>query len=123
VLQDADPLTLDLLATCYDEKSRPPPFATRHINTYISRVTSGGAPVEVDPATISMPPSPVPSNTHSRPDSGHSNHDIAPASTLLGSAPALSDTLQPLVGPVSWQLLFEVSVHQSGLTDYKASLI
>lgn len=52
LVKDADPLSLDLLATAYDDKSRPPPFAARHIEGYINRVATGGAPVDVDPITV-----------------------------------------------------------------------
>jgi hypothetical protein len=47
--QDADPLSVDLLATFYDAKSRPPPFDRRHIATYMDRLAAGGLPVEIDP--------------------------------------------------------------------------
>ena len=113
LIKDADPLSLDLLATAYDDKSRPPPFTARHIEGYISRVATGGAPVEVDPATVSVPPSIVGSyhgGGGSRPDSGRSGSELgsevllAPAG--LGTVDPASQ--KPLVGPTSWQLLFEV---------------
>ena len=114
LIKDADPLSLDLLATAYDDKSRPPPFTARHIEGYISRVATGGAPVEVDPATVSVPPSIVGSyhggGGGSRPDSGRSGSELGSevllAPTGLGTVDPASQ--KPLVGPTSWQLLFEV---------------
>lgn len=46
LLKDADPLSVDLLATSYDDKARPPPLSHRHITNYLTRVTSGGPPVD-----------------------------------------------------------------------------
>ena len=59
LIKDADPLSLDLLATSYDEKNRPPPLTLKHVNTYMARVGSGGSPVDADLNANSMPPTPA----------------------------------------------------------------
>ncbi len=44
---------MDLLATCYDDKSRPPPLSHRHVATYLARVAAGLDPVPSDLASTS----------------------------------------------------------------------
>ena len=114
--QDADPISLDLLATCYDDKSRPPPLTPRHISNYIARVEAGGPPVDKDPGTVSVPPSPLP-GYGSRPLSGlpggePGSYGVGGGSMLepLGASggDAGGALVAPLEGPDSWDLFFEV---------------
>ncbi|GIL85005.1 hypothetical protein Vretimale_9849 [Volvox reticuliferus] len=46
MLKDADPQGIDLVATAYSDKSRPPPLYHRHVDRYLSRVITGGLPVD-----------------------------------------------------------------------------
>jgi hypothetical protein len=65
LIKDSDPLGLDLLATTYSDKARPPPFEHRHVARYLGRVGQGGAAIDFDPNQGSLPPSPVPSDVGS----------------------------------------------------------
>ncbi|EFJ47120.1 hypothetical protein VOLCADRAFT_92245 [Volvox carteri f. nagariensis] len=56
MLKDADPQGIDLVATAYSDKSRPPPLAHRHIDRYLARVSAGGEPVE-EIHLLTAPPS------------------------------------------------------------------
>lgn len=56
LLKDADPISVDLLATVFNDKSRPPPLTRRHLARYMVRVLAGGEPVE-DEQLLSKPPS------------------------------------------------------------------
>jgi hypothetical protein len=65
LIKDSHPLGLDLLATTYTDKARPPPFEHRHVARYLARVGQGGAAIDFDPNLGSVPPSPVPSDVGS----------------------------------------------------------
>lgn len=101
IIKDADPIGLDLLATAFNDKSRPPPLEPRHVTSYMTRVAAGGKPVEVDPASVSIPASPVPSH-YSRPAS-QATDDLG---TGPPPGPPGTASVQSLAGPDSWDLMF-----------------
>jgi len=45
IVKDADPMAVDLLATSYDDKSRPPLLQAEHVDRYYRRIAGGGPPV------------------------------------------------------------------------------
>ncbi|KAG1664126.1 hypothetical protein FOA52_011949 [Chlamydomonas sp. UWO 241] len=115
LIKDADPLALDLLATSYSEKARPPPLSSRHVAGYMERLACGGQPVEVDPAAMSQ----APTSVHSEgtmmtmaaagrfadtPEEGATRGGATGA--LLGLADDGPHT-GPLPGPVAWPLFFD----------------
>lgn len=103
LLKDADPLSVDLLATSYDDKARPPPLSHRHVTSYLSRVTAGGPPV--DDAIMNGHCAPTAENSHvtvAAPDlhvhmdgdlaMGPSEAEMPSALSLLGVEAAVVDT-------------------------------
>lgn len=56
LIKDAEPASLDLVATTFTDKSRPPPLGQRHVDRYLARVAAGGAPV-TEEQLDSKPPS------------------------------------------------------------------
>lgn len=122
VIQDADPVAVDLLATCFDEKMRPPPLATRHIADYFERLSSGQGGIATARQQRTGP------SSMRVDDATKGNAAALPASCSPGMAPAslrrLSspgvvrlDTASPggeaaataslPGGPDAWPLLFE----------------
>lgn len=99
----ADALSLDLLATSYTESARPPPLSTRHVAAYMARVAAGGAPVEQDPAAVSLPPS---SATGKEDCNGGGGGGGRAAALLADDGPQT----KPLPGPSSWPLFFDGQV-------------
>lgn len=104
LIRDADPIGVDLLATSFTDKARPPPLEHRHITAYMNRIDEGGAPVDYDTHTAgSIPPSPIPSQHELRPLTGFSSEGGSERPVAPGSASA---ALQSLPGPDAWPLLF-----------------
>ncbi|MEW5306910.1 MAG: hypothetical protein WDW36_009343 [Sanguina aurantia] len=103
LLKDADPLSVDLLATSYDDKARPPPLSHRHVSSYLSRVMAGGPPV--DDAIMNGHCAPAAEDSHvtvAAPDlnvhmdgdlaMGPSEAEVPSALSLLGVEAAVVDT-------------------------------
>jgi len=91
--QDATPISLDVLGTAYDDKSRPPPLSYSHICTYLARTAAGGPPL-------------LPADSIS--SAARIEATVAAAAAGLESGSSTQQQMQMLqvVGPESWQLLF-----------------
>ena len=44
LVHDCQPLYINLIGTCYDEKRRPPPFHRRHVEAYLAHSSRGKVP-------------------------------------------------------------------------------
>ena len=68
LVHDCQPLFINLIGTCYDEKRRPPPFHKRHVEAYLLHSSKGKVPtldemsstVESMALTVKREPSDVP---------------------------------------------------------------
>ncbi|KAJ9506854.1 hypothetical protein QJQ45_029976, partial [Haematococcus lacustris] len=125
LLQHQSPLGLDLLATSYTDKARPPPFEARHLTAYLDRLAAGRPPVDHDPGAPSVPPSPLPGlaaddSVASKPNTLLLTNGSQGEGGTLGRGGALTlgggagggpvsagPGVQVLPGPDSWTLLFE----------------
>ncbi|GIL53686.1 hypothetical protein Vafri_9323 [Volvox africanus] len=116
MLKDADPQGIDLVATAYSDKSRPPPLYHRHVDRYLTRVIAGGSPIDeahlasappssdmdsvISPKGASAAAAPVPPNAA----------DITAALVSDGATAANADedgtSTARLVGPDGWPLTF-----------------
>eukprot|EP00201_Polytomella_parva_P002062 CAMPEP_0175076276 /NCGR_PEP_ID=MMETSP0052_2-20121109/22612_1 /TAXON_ID=51329 ORGANISM="Polytomella parva, Strain SAG 63-3" /NCGR_SAMPLE_ID=MMETSP0052_2 /ASSEMBLY_ACC=CAM_ASM_000194 /LENGTH=531 /DNA_ID=CAMNT_0016345347 /DNA_START=36 /DNA_END=1628 /DNA_ORIENTATION=- len=58
LMKDAEPLSVDLLGTAYDERNHPPSLQARHIVSYMERIERGEKAVE-EAQLLSKPASPA----------------------------------------------------------------
>lgn len=141
-LQDSDPVAIDAIATCYDDNSRPPPMTYKHIAAYLERVAAGERPegllTQHSGSTSGRNLSAVTSAAHGTIAAGTEQRAAAiqdiESRTLeqtaavnssafrdrSNSSPLPPTEQQQLVGPDSWQLLFE-GLHTSAAVSVSDS--
>ncbi|KXZ53757.1 hypothetical protein GPECTOR_6g674 [Gonium pectorale] len=118
LLKDADPQGVDLVATSFSDKSRPPPLAHRHVGRYLARVAAGASPVE-EAQLDSAPPSaaaglfagpgefaPQPNGTATAAADAASATAMATAIVHDTEASEEGGSDARLLGPDSWTLVF-----------------
>lgn len=80
LVRNGDPLPLDLLGTSFNERLRPPPLSTAHLEEYLDRVASGGSALLLEGA------------------------ESRPASRWSAVSGAASEGMRPLLPP--WDAFF-----------------
>jgi hypothetical protein len=115
LLKDAEPQGLDLLATAFSDKGRPPPLELRHLERYLARTAAGGPAVE-EAQLDSKPPSAASGSLFAAP--GEFTMPAAATTsnaTANGAAAGLGVVAElgaeeaggaALTGPDGWSLLF-----------------
>jgi hypothetical protein len=124
VLQDAEPVAIDALATCFDDNTRPPPLSYSHIAAYLdsaAAAAAAGRPQASLAAANTAAAGAASADglqqpralTYSSSGAGYSSS----VSTPLQQLPFAQQQLQQqLIGPDSWQLLFEGLHATPGIT-------
>ncbi|GLC34162.1 Cilia- and flagella-associated protein 65 [Pleodorina starrii] len=112
LLKDAEPQGIDLVATSYSDKSRPPPLSHRHVDRYLARVSTGAPPVE-DLHLESAPPSAAAGLYSQEGDAMPPMPPTLPPLTaettgglVDGTAAEEGGSAAKLVGPDGWPLVF-----------------
>lgn len=124
VVQDAQPLEVDLLATVYDGQLRPHPLRHHHISTYMQRVAAGGLalPADMLPEAMWAAASRLQTPAGAPPAAvEQTDATCQPYRLTAGEAVAAAGS-GPLAGPVSWKLLFGCQDPARAVTVQPAAL-
>ncbi|GBF91298.1 hypothetical protein Rsub_03618 [Raphidocelis subcapitata] len=97
IVKDAEPISLDVLGTAFDDRSRPPPLTYAHVSAYLARTAAGGEPVPAQgDAAAAEAASPSAASQQQQPSQQQQSQQQA--EPLGGEA---------ITGPCGWELLFD----------------
>jgi hypothetical protein len=120
--QDAEPVAIDALATCYDDNCRPPPMSYSHIAAYLDSAGAAAAAAAAaaegqQPRTLAYSSSGLAYGSNSSTPQQQSTMQAQMQPTFMQQ-----QFQQELVGPNSWQLLFDGLHAAPGITVTESQL-
>ncbi|KAI8476927.1 MAG: hypothetical protein J3K34DRAFT_516186 [Monoraphidium minutum] len=136
IVKDAEPISLDVLGTAFDDKSRPPPLTYAHVCAYLARTAAGGGPLPPDSAggadteggglgAWAAEAAAAAAEAEAAIEAGGCRSQLPQHLASLpcdGGADETAAAAPAVVGPDAWQLLFEGQDPAGALQLSEASL-